>query len=74
MKLEGDASQMVCGRRKASGLARYCNDAGKLNNVKFSAAEQRSQTWGVRALIDIKKGTELLVSYGDLYWKSNKKG
>ena len=65
-----DAAVVTNGRKLRCGLARYCNDGGALNNVRFAPKAGRKCTWGIQVLADktIQKGQEILVSYGKSYW------
>lgn len=60
------------GGKRISGLARYCNDGGPMNNVVFCPKDDRVQTWGVKVLPGktIRQGDEILVSYGEDYWRA----
>jgi hypothetical protein len=72
--LGGDASRIRIGNRKGCGLARYCNDGGKLkNNVVFSKKDGTNRTWGIRVIKNrvINTGDEIFVSYGPDYWKTH---
>jgi hypothetical protein len=74
-RLEGDASQIRIGNRRASGLVRYCNESGRnKNNAVFSKKDETTQTWGIRVMKDkvINKGDEIFVSYGPSYWETYK--
>lgn len=65
--LEGDAAELLNGKQKAAGLARYCNCFKGGANVQFTAKEDRERTWGIKSLTMILPGTELFLDYGEYY-------
>jgi hypothetical protein len=71
-RLGCDAGKIMNGERPGAGLARYCNDDGKRNNVTFAPKMDRKKTWGIKVLAGkvIERGDEIFVAYGDTYrWK-----
>ena len=72
LKWGGNADVIRVGGKRVSGLARYCNDAGKWNNVVFAPKPNRAHTWGVKVMSGkrILPGEEIFVGYGHVYWKS----
>jgi hypothetical protein len=71
-RLGCDAGKVLDSERRCAGLARYCNDGGKCNNVTFAPKIDRKKTWGIKVLRGkvIEKGDEIFVPYGDTYrWK-----
>jgi hypothetical protein len=69
-RLGCDGGKIWNGKRKGSGLARYCNDGGNRNNVMFTKKDSCKRTWGIKVLPEksIDKGDEIFVDYGKLYW------
>lgn len=69
-----DARSIKEGRQRKSGLARYCNDNVKGNNVMFAPKSQRVHTWGIRVLPGkvLLPGEEIFVSYGKTFWEKYK--
>jgi hypothetical protein len=51
-----------------SGFIQYINHSDQPNCIQSTRVEEREML--VRALIDMPRGTELLINYGEGWWKS----